>query len=110
MIPSLIPWRISRIRILARYLPSSAVARANSDASSSNLRARELRPSISPTSRELRGDLADGQRRLGLERSKLEQHPDRIAEILGRGENFLALVLRAGHRGDDLPDRASAHL
>ena len=50
------------------------------------------------------------ERWLWILRAQTQQHLDRLAEIGRRGENLLALILAAGHRGDDLPNRPATDL
>ena len=99
-----------RIRIFARYLPSSALARSNRSAQRVELAAARIAPFDRRNRREAlarpRSASASAQARL----AQPQQHLDRLAEIGRRREDLLALILASGHRRDDLPDRAPADL
>ena len=108
--PSLIPWRISRIKTLVRYLPSSARRAFEERLELCQFaRARSAALDVGDFGK-LGSDLANRQRRLGLRGAQLEQHADRVAEIFRRVVDVFALILGAGHRGDDFPNRAAADL
>jgi hypothetical protein len=94
------PWRISPMRIFARYLPSSAL----------ELEAARVAALDRGDSGEAMFDFGERQGRFRIVRAQLQEHLDRITEIGRGGKDLLALILATGERRGDFPDRASADL